>query len=47
VGQRVWESIRDEVAAREGADFDLKAFHHRALSLGSIGLDTLRTALVG
>lgn len=46
VGQRVWESIRDEVAAREGAAFDLKAFHHRALALGSIGLDTLRTALL-
>ncbi|WP_144758261.1 DUF885 domain-containing protein [Curtobacterium sp. 9128] len=47
VGQRVWESIRDEVAAREGAAFDLKAFHHRALALGSIGLDTLRSALLG
>ena len=47
VGQRVWESIRDEVAAREGSAFDLKAFHHRALSLGSIGLDTLRAALLG
>ncbi|MGY2899281.1 uncharacterized protein (DUF885 family) [Curtobacterium sp. PvP017] len=46
VGQRVWESIRDEVAAREGADFDLKAFHRRALALGSIGLDTLRSALL-
>lgn len=46
VGQRVWESIRDEVAAREGAAFDLKAFHHRALALGSIGLDTLRSALL-
>lgn len=46
VGQRVWESIRDEVAAREGASFDLKAFHHRALALGSIGLDTLRSALL-
>jgi uncharacterized protein (DUF885 family) len=46
VGQRVWESIRDEVAAREGTSFDLKAFHHRALALGSIGLDTLRSALL-
>ena len=46
VGQRVWESIRDEVAAREGSAFDLKTFHHRALALGSIGLDTLRTALL-
>ncbi|MDK8174300.1 DUF885 domain-containing protein [Curtobacterium citreum] len=47
VGQRVWESIRDELAAREGAAFDLKAFHHRALALGGVGLDTLRTALLG
>jgi len=47
VGQRVWESIRDEAAAREGSAFDLKAFHHRALALGSIGLDTLRTAVLG
>jgi uncharacterized protein (DUF885 family) len=47
VGQRVWESIRDEVRAREGADFDLKAFHHRALALGGVGLDTLRSALLG
>jgi uncharacterized protein (DUF885 family) len=47
VGQRVWESVRDEVAAREGADFDLKAFHHRALALGGVGLDTLRSALLG
>ncbi|MDN3477891.1 DUF885 domain-containing protein [Curtobacterium sp. APC 4022] len=47
VGQRVWESIRDDVAAREGAAFDLKAFHHRALALGGVGLDTLRSALVG
>ncbi|MFZ6992156.1 DUF885 domain-containing protein [Curtobacterium sp. RRHDQ66] len=46
VGQRVWESIRDEVAAREGSAFDLKSFHHRALALGSIGLDTLRSALL-
>jgi uncharacterized protein (DUF885 family) len=47
VGQRVWESIRDEVARREGAAFDLKSFHHRALALGGVGLDTLRSALVG
>lgn len=47
VGQRVWESIRDDVAAREGAAFDLKSFHHRALALGGVGLDTLRSALVG
>jgi len=47
VGQRVWESIRDELAAREGAAFDLKAFHHRALAIGGVGLDTLRSTLLG
>ena len=45
VGQRIWEQIRAEHEAREGADFDLKAFHTRALRLGSMGLDTLREAL--
>jgi uncharacterized protein (DUF885 family) len=47
VGQRVWEDLRDEIAAREGAAFDLKEFHRRALSLGGCGLDTLRTAVRG
>ncbi len=45
VGQRIWEQIRAEHEAREGEDFDLKAFHTRALRLGSMGLDTLREAL--
>jgi uncharacterized protein (DUF885 family) len=47
VGQRIWEQLRDEVAEREGADFSIKAFHRRALAIGGVGLDTLRTALVG
>ena len=47
VGQRIWEQLRDDVAAREGADFDIKAFHKRALDIGSVGLDTLRSALAG
>ncbi|RJU01646.1 DUF885 domain-containing protein [Arthrobacter frigidicola] len=46
VGQRLWEQIRDEVREREGAAFDLRAFHTRALNLGSVGLDTLRRALL-
>ncbi len=46
VGQRLWEQIRDEAAAREGAAFDLKAFHRRALDVGSVGLDVLREALL-
>lgn len=47
VGQRIWEQLRDEVADRQGADFSIKAFHKRALAIGGVGLDTLRTALVG
>ncbi|TGO04112.1 DUF885 domain-containing protein [Serinibacter arcticus] len=45
VGQRLWEQIRDETAVREGAAFDLKAFHRRALDVGSVGLDVLAQAL--
>ncbi|THJ68020.1 DUF885 domain-containing protein [Arthrobacter echini] len=46
IGQRLWEQIRDEVRTNEGGAFDLQAFHTRALNLGSVGLDTLRRALV-
>ena len=46
LGQRLWEQIRDEVRSREGEDFDQKRFHTRALQLGSVGLDTLRRALL-
>jgi uncharacterized protein (DUF885 family) len=48
VGQRLWERARDDAAraaAAQGLDFDLRAFHARALNLGSVGLDVLRTAL--
>jgi uncharacterized protein (DUF885 family) len=47
VGQRIWEQIRDEYKAREGAAFSPKAFHKKALDLGGIGLDTLKAALLG
>lgn len=47
VGQRLWEQLRDESAARAGADFDLKAFHRRALDIGSVGLDVLTEAILG
>jgi uncharacterized protein (DUF885 family) len=46
VGQRIWEQIRDEYKAREGAAFNPKAFHKKALDLGGIGLDTLKDALL-
>jgi uncharacterized protein (DUF885 family) len=45
VGQRLWEQIRAELETRPG--FDLKEFHTKALNVGSVGLDTLRSALLG
>ena len=45
VGQRIWEQVRDEARAAEGDAFEIKRFHTRALDLGGVGLDTLRTAL--
>jgi uncharacterized protein (DUF885 family) len=47
VGQRIWEQIRDEYKAREGAAFSPKAFHKKALDMGGVGLDTLKDALLG
>jgi uncharacterized protein (DUF885 family) len=47
IGQREWQRIRDELKARKGDAFDVKAFHKKALDLGGVGLDTLRTALLG
>jgi uncharacterized protein (DUF885 family) len=44
VGQRLWEQIRAELESRPG--FELKAFHTQALNIGSVGLDTLRRALL-
>ncbi|WP_149202228.1 DUF885 domain-containing protein [Actinotalea subterranea] len=49
IGQRLWEAARDEAraaAVARGEELDLKAFHARALALGSVGLDVLREALV-
>jgi uncharacterized protein (DUF885 family) len=47
IGQRIWEQIRDEYKVRQGSNFNIKEFHMKALNLGSIGLDTLETALLG
>lgn len=47
IGQRLWEQIREEVRIREGSGFDERTFHTRALRLGSMGLDSLRRALLG
>ncbi|MFQ4149685.1 DUF885 domain-containing protein [Arthrobacter sp. LAPM80] len=47
IGQRLWEEIRDARAARDGDAFSLRDFHTQALNLGSVGLDTLKMALLG
>ena len=45
IGQRIWEDLHDEAAARAGDAFDERAWHTRALELGTVGLDTLREVL--
>ncbi|WP_350352323.1 DUF885 domain-containing protein [Microbacterium sp. A8/3-1] len=46
VGQRIWEQVRDAVRAAEGESFSFKEFHKRALDMGGVGLDTLRSSLL-
>lgn len=46
VGQRIWEQIREAAQQRDGANFSFKDFHKRALDLGGVGLDTLKSALL-
>ncbi|MCI9888510.1 DUF885 domain-containing protein [Micrococcales bacterium 31B] len=46
VGERLWLQAREDVRAKEGAAYDERAFHDRALRLGSMGLDSLRRALL-
>jgi uncharacterized protein (DUF885 family) len=47
IGERLWLQLREDTRAQEGAAFDLKAFHRRALDVGSLGLDVLRGAVLG
>lgn len=42
IGQRIWQRLRDEVVGR---GVSLKEFHDRALDLGGLPLDVLRSAL--
>jgi uncharacterized protein (DUF885 family) len=42
IGQRVIVDLREERRRRDGADFDLKAFHADVLGSGPVGLDLLR-----
>ncbi|WP_314647406.1 DUF885 domain-containing protein [uncultured Microbacterium sp.] len=46
VGQRIWEQVRETVQQREGERFSFKDFHKRALDIGGVGLDTLRSVLL-
>jgi uncharacterized protein (DUF885 family) len=46
IGQRAWLDIREAARKRAGDAFSLKDFHAKALDLGSLGLDTLRDAML-
>jgi uncharacterized protein (DUF885 family) len=43
IGQRMWQQLRDEMVGR---GLSLKEFHGRALDLGGLPLDVLRSALL-
>ena len=43
IGQRIWQRLRDEMLA---SGLSLKEFHSRALDLGGLPLDVLRSALL-
>ena len=42
VGERVWLESREEARSRQGAAFDLKSWHDRALNLGPMGLGQMK-----
>jgi uncharacterized protein (DUF885 family) len=46
IGERLWLQLREEVKARQKGAFDLKTFHRKALDLGCVPLDTLRSAVL-
>jgi uncharacterized protein (DUF885 family) len=43
IGQRIWQQVRDEM---RGRGLSLKEFHSRALDLGGLPLEVLRSALL-
>jgi Uncharacterized protein conserved in bacteria len=45
IGQRLWEQAREQAQVAAGASFDLKAWHTKALNLGSVPLAVLPQAL--
>ena len=46
VGERSWLTAREAARKREGAAFNLKAFHTRALELGPMGSGAARKGAV-
>ncbi len=46
IGERFWLELREEARRHAGDDFDLTAFHRRALDIGGVGLDVLRSAVL-
>ncbi|KYH43006.1 DUF885 domain-containing protein [Branchiibius sp. NY16-3462-2] len=46
IGERLWRQLRTDVQAAQGDSYDAKDFHRKALDVGSIGLDALRTAVL-
>ncbi|MEZ4502672.1 MAG: DUF885 domain-containing protein [Dehalococcoidia bacterium] len=45
VGERMWLAAREQARTRDGADFDLKRWHSRALGLGPMGLEQMQREL--
>ncbi|WP_078911056.1 DUF885 domain-containing protein [Streptomyces sp. NRRL WC-3742] len=45
LGERAWLQGREAARSRQGAAFDLKGWHMKALALGSLGLDDLADQL--
>ncbi|QSB04945.1 DUF885 domain-containing protein [Natronoglycomyces albus] len=45
MGERAWLAAREDAKSRDGASFNLKDWHTKALNLGPIGLDNLRRIL--
>jgi uncharacterized protein (DUF885 family) len=43
----MWLQLREDARAEQGDAFDLKGFHRSALDIGSVGLDVLRSAVLG
>jgi len=47
VGERYWLDAREQAKSKAGAEFDLKAWHNRALNLGPMGLSQMQREMTG